>query len=510
MNGRKILPWPIAQLNSVLASARTMPRMVAEVPARLWWPALVLTILDTGEGQVPLLDVPREGYDHLTGTLSVGGLVYRLHPLAVEALDAIRRHDGGRLFAWPLENGSTIKHMLGRSYRTLLYRADLPHVATNLFRRLQVTADFVPNLLNRVNGLLPFTPRQGKPSLARARDRRRWGKTRRKPGGRRRQHIFTLKTNSERSLLKFFEDVYRPRRLVGCSPVSIAGHRDIIRRLGNFTGHEMTLDELSDDLINDWMTWQVERGLSPETANGCMGHILALWRYAWKKRLVEELPRDVEKIRTPRRIPEAWSQRELAQILESCAEAGGAIAGIPAAIWWISFVLASYDSGLRLATMLSLRTEDLDPERGIVYVRAEHQKQKADQVIRLHKETLAALKEGRCEDRELLFPIPWKGTQPLTRRYKAILKRAGLPYGHRDLFHKLRRTHGTYVFDVAGEDATIESLGHGSRQTAKASYIDFRKVTRHQFAADLLPRPDWKRPSPDTIPFDERNKRCAS
>ena len=284
----------------------------------------------------------------------------------------------------------------------------------------------------------------------------------------------------------------------------------MIRRLANFTGHEVTLDELKDDLINDWMAWQIERGCVPETANGCMAHVLALWRYAWKKRLVEELPRDVEKIRTPKRIPEAWSQRELAQILEACAATEGAIAGIAAAKWWIMFVLASYDSGLRLNTLLSLRTEDLDPERGIVFVHFEDQKHKADQVFRLHPDTLAAIAETGVDDRELLFPIPWKTYKPLSPRYKAILNRAGLPFGHRDLFHKLRRTHGTFVFDVAGEDAAIESLGHASRQVARASYIDMRKVTRHQFAADVLPRPDWKRPGPDTIPFDERKKRCAS
>ena len=78
----------------------------------------------------------------------------------------------------------------------------------------------------------------------------------------------------------------------------------------------------------------------------------------------------------------------------------------------------------------------------------------------------------------------------LERRYRKILKRAGLPSGARDLFHKIRRTNATYTADSAGEEAAQKQLGHSHIGLTRKSYIDPRLLKRDQ-NADALPRPTW-------------------
>jgi hypothetical protein len=88
--------WTIDELNRLLASARNMPGDVAGVPARKWWPAFLLTLLDTAARNRDLLSAAKTAYDQ--GRLSLGLLIYDLHPLTMEAIDAIRWHEHERLF----------------------------------------------------------------------------------------------------------------------------------------------------------------------------------------------------------------------------------------------------------------------------------------------------------------------------------------------------------------------------------------------------------------------------
>ena len=242
-------PWSIRDLNLLLASARTMPGQVSDIPGRLWWPALTLLLLDSGQGVSDVVLAPRSGYSVHTGTLALGCYVFRLHPLSIEALEAIRRHEGPRLLPWPWDHGRSPFHILYRRYRHLLYRAGLPHVTEHLFDRLRLTAMRVPDVLDHVNPRLPFRPNEVKPHLARASDRQRWDRTPapKNPTGRnghnRLEDIVTITSESERTLKRFFEDIYRPLRLVAASPATASGYCIVIHKLGHFRGCDVTVDQ---------------------------------------------------------------------------------------------------------------------------------------------------------------------------------------------------------------------------------------------------------------------------
>jgi integrase len=145
-----------------------------------------------------------------------------------------------------------------------------------------------------------------------------------------------------------------------------------------------------------------------------------------------------------------------------------------------------FDSGARLGAILKAKLVDLDLQERTLFVTAENQKHKADQLFHLHADTTAVLAKLVEADpvRELLFP--WNASEStLFNRYSRILQRAGLPAGRRFKFHALRRTHASLVSRAAGLEAAQRALGHSSSDLTAESYVD----PTQDRTVDLLPRP---------------------
>lgn len=454
--------WSVDEVSRLLASARTMPdddadRFDSVIAARYFWPGLLYAILGIAARTDELLALPRTAFDARAGRLSVGLYIYgELHPLVFDALRAASKHDAPQLLPWHLDGGSETPTMLYRRMHLLLWRAGLPHTPQNMFDRLRMTALDVPGLLDQINPKLTIKPRPGKPThpkkaLVKARVSRG-----RKAGAGRRAHItlnrrrdaakglpelYILRSNRPETLKRFFEDTYRPRRLADSSARTIGDYRGCIERLSQFLGHDVAARELCDDLIERFLVAMLGTGLAPSTVNNkYRASLLALWRYAWRKRKTEELPRDVEKFREPTRLPEAWSQAEVARIIAAAGSAEGDFCGVPSRLWWPALLLTLYDTGLRIDALLGTRTDELRAD-GWLFVGFDRQKQKADQAFKLHPETMAAIAATMPGRRELLFPWPYADRRhALWNRFRKILQAAGLPHGRRDLFHRIRRT----------------------------------------------------------------------
>lgn len=103
------------ELNRILSMARIADGDVGPVPARHWWPALLLTLLDTALPVRELLAVGRQSYD--AGNLSVGLFVYSLHPEAAAAVNRIvdQQTESSPLFAWPVQAVDVIPSLVPRS-----------------------------------------------------------------------------------------------------------------------------------------------------------------------------------------------------------------------------------------------------------------------------------------------------------------------------------------------------------------------------------------------------------
>jgi integrase len=249
--------------------------------------------------------------------------------------------------------------------------------------------------------------------------------------------------------------------------------------------HHATMAELTDDVVNRFIASIHKRGLAPATANTRLKAILALWRHAWRYRHLDDLPRNVRKLRLGKRLPEVWTTAEVNRILIQCRAAPRDIAGIPAPLWWESLVTVLYYTGIRIGSAMVLRTEHLNLEER--YAKTYSPKTDAWQLVWLPHEAIAKLARIHDPSRDLVWPWPFE-RDVLWHRFRRMVEAAGLTSKKQacDLFHRLRRTNLSYTALGGGLTMAQNQAGHASAALTLRSYIDPR-IVRQRSAADVLP-----------------------
>jgi integrase len=295
------------------------------------------------------------------------------------------------------------------------------------------------------------------------------------------------------SVREFYIATYRPMRLAGRPASTNEQYRVCLNQLYRFCGHDPTLAELSAELVAGVMFQMTEQGRSVATANKFRAHAMALWKFARRRKLVDEFE-EVDRLREPRRLPIAWTTEQMGQILRAAYESPGIVCGRPAGLWWFAIIHTVLDTGSRIGAIMQLRREDCDLDDGTVLLRAETQKQLADQLLPLRPSCVRVLRM-LDSPREMLFTWPFDhcgaSFPTLNRHLRKLLKRAGLPHGRKDLWHKFRRTCASYI-KAAGGDPTAQ-LGHSSAQVT-AAYLD-PHITQTRRQVDLLPPVDVELPT---------------
>ncbi len=290
------------------------------------------------------------------------------------------------------------------------------------------------------------------------------------------------------SLERFFADLYRPRRLLGCAAGTIRQYHLVLASFARFLGRTPEVSDLDEDIISEYLAWMAT-GHARATVWNHRKMLMALATYAQKKGLLASVP-DVARIRLPRSIPTSYTVSEIAQLLEAARSQTGFIDGIPAGSYWFAFFLTAYDTGARASALWALQWSDW--REPFFLFRAETQKQRADQMLRVAPDTaraLAAIRRGTG----LVFPWPLK-RRAKYNRIRRIFRDAGLPHGRKDLLQRIRRTTATLMHQ-AGGDATAQ-LGHSSDTITRMFYLASQDATQ---ACDLLPRP--------SVPVADRQRR---
>ncbi len=537
VNNVRLRPFKPAEIERLVAACRAATRRVGHARADHWWTAVVLTGLDCPVPITELLDVQPSDYDDDHGLLAAGPVVYGLRDetrAAIRVLADELPKDRERLFPWHLDpDPSKPRQSLYLHFKRLLIHAGIPAKRGDSLQRLVATAaihaevDRLPIDWRRVEDLAEHLRRQPRPflyrrgvqagSVKKARGRNlkhgrpigdaEWAARqaegiREKSSGLR--PLVIVGSDSPRRITAFFESTFRPRRLVDSTDKHVRDCRLVMRKLNEFTGHEVVVDQLSDDLLERFAA-SCLRTRSKRTVNRYLTILVAIWHYAYRRKLLNERP-GVELYRVPKRKPESWGVGELERIVAEAARPGRKeIAGIRAELFLPALILFVYDTGFRLGAATAVETSQLDLETGWVRVPAEEQKHYADEVKRLHPQTVAAILAMKPEGRVLLFPLTVRRPRPdgrdgkptssrglrqLYNLYRDVLKAAGLPYGSKHLFHKLRRTSGTFVAAADGDQAASRHLGHADVNTTRASYIDPSKL-KSPTAIDVLPRPGF-------------------
>lgn len=282
-----------------------------------------------------------------------------------------------------------------------------------------------------------------------------------------------------------FERTYRPLKLSNSSATTVVKYRIAIAKLGDFLGHNPTVDDLDDEIITAYLGWMVSEGLAEPTANSYGSKIMSLWTYLAKRRIADKFP-TFRLLREPRRIPVTWTREQRQTLHRAIQSLKGKVSGTPAALWWSGLVRTLEETAERRGAVLGFRWDDLDDETGWLVSRAENRKGKTeDLAFRLHPETLGILRQfARVSD--LMFH--WeKCRASLFNNFRRILQDAGLPSDRKRMFQCFRRTTATEI-EIAGGDAT-ELLGHSERKITLTYYLDRSKLRKIQ-PSDIIRKPE--------------------
>lgn len=95
-------------------------------------------------------------------------------------------------------------------------------------------------------------------------------------------------------------------------------YRQSVRCLGTWMTRPPELNDLSDDLLNRWVTWMLDRGYARATAKNRLGAVATLWRAAEDAGHVQTFPRRLKRVKLPPPLPEAWDESQMVALLAAC------------------------------------------------------------------------------------------------------------------------------------------------------------------------------------------------
>lgn len=315
-------------------------------------------------------------------------------------------------------------------------------------------------------------------------------------------------------LRTLFSAEYSPLRRLGqksinCYEVTLRHFDRHLARIENRPAGPANLADLTDLTVARFLA-ERERQTCRATAGRDRCQLLALWRYAARKRYAGsngqpvEFP-EVPLMRAPRRTVIAYTHAEIEQLIRTAlsGSAGdwrkaGATGDVPAGRWWASLILVLWESGERITAVMSTRWRDVDVGGRRILFRAETRKfQKSDLDRRISP--LAAEWLGRRSGSPNEPVWPWQRNACLLwGHFRSLCQQAGVPYRG---FHAIRRATVSYC-ERAERGAGQRAADHESATTTRRSYLDPRIVDEGPQPVDLLPPLDLETQPPQSEGVD--------
>jgi integrase len=280
-------------------------------------------------------------------------------------------------------------------------------------------------------------------------------------------------------LLQVLHDFYAP--LTGVSDRTITLYSYTLRAWGEVLGRPPETTDLEELSVARFLALRV-RTMSAATAAKDKAQVTAIWGFCARRKMCETWPQ-TPRIIVPERVPECWMTDELQRVLDSARQEPFSYCGFSGSLVFPAMLLTAYSTGERIGAIMGLKCRDV---RGCsVIFRAEDRKGRRRDIFRdisvACADALLAVARGP-ED----TAIPWdRHPTYVYNRLKIILKRAGLPHGRKDKFHKVRKTTASY-YEAAGGSAQ-RLLDHSSPAVTK-KYLDPRIVSPGVSAPSVLPK----------------------
>jgi integrase len=285
------------------------------------------------------------------------------------------------------------------------------------------------------------------------------------------------------TLYDFLHRIYVPLRLRGRSHNSVRLLEHAIRQYGKYLRRDAVLDDLDDLTVSQFLSHRNAKGLSPYSVERERNGLLALWRLAADRRLVDTRP-CVQAELLPERTPRAFTVEELERLYAAAETTPGYIGPVKAAAWWPAVIMTLYETGERIEAALHIPRECYSAP--FLRVPAGIRKgRRVERVFELTAATCQLVDVAARHDEPTLFLWPMDRSG-VYNHFKKITARAGLGSGREVMFHCIRRTTASHLA-AAGGDATAY-LGHSSDRITRRSYLDPRIVNaRGVKPIDALP-----------------------
>lgn len=249
------------------------------------------------------------------------------------------------------------------------------------------------------------------------------------------------------------------------APATIEQLGFAVKALDKWLERSALLAELSDDLLNRWITARLAQGKSRRTVRGQRGAILTLWRAAHDDGLVENPPRRVKIVKTPSLMPEAWWEYQLRALLTAADKAPGRFkCGLKRGPFLRAWILVGYYSLFRACDLRKLEWSSVGDDGTVLIL----QEKTGWPVLRhLPPDAMAAL-EGIRSKSTTIFPVSKK---TLSYWWRWLKKESGVP----GTLKWLRRS-GATACEVQQPGSAMAALGHKTPGLAFKHYVDQRQL----------------------------------
>ena len=285
--------------------------------------------------------------------------------------------------------------------------------------------------------------------------------------------------------------------LHGLKPRTVELIGQSIDRLQDFLKREPVADDLEDMTIAKFARWRAttpHRGRipAPATTRKDLAHLTAIANHAAKKRMKRSdgqlleflsLPRGL--IKVPQKAPKGYHIEEIGRMLEAAANRRYRVGPMPADVFWQTIILAAWETGARIGSLLGARWEDVSP--AAIYFRPEAYKGGVKSITRPISADLAAMLEPhRQAPGEAVWPwLEYRRVKnSIFQALRMICHEADVtPRG----FHAIRKAAGSYVAAAGGESAAQQFLAHENARTTRAHYLD-PSIVKERSGLEFLPQ----------------------
>lgn len=274
--------------------------------------------------------------------------------------------------------------------------------------------------------------------------------------------------------------------------------RQSVRHLEKYLRRQALVADLTDDNLAAYVAHRRIQQRAPSTIEREVAKLLTLWRDAAQHGILP--PPTLKFPRAKLRVPMAWVRKEVVRLFAEARRTKRTVGrhpypNVPGKILWPAILGVVWDSAERIGAVAEVDRADIQVVRWLWFVRGAWitfrvRKGQGRALVRWVRRSTAKAVVRLMDATDSPKPLCPIHKRQLYHHLNHLLRDAGLPTDRWSKFHRLRRSHASYL-KLAGGDAR-ESLDHSSEEITRTRYYDPRLTQSRPATADLFDPVGWK------------------